>query len=199
VAVRRSVSFAALVALTTTLFEPRVARAEAATTALELDVSAALVRRGALSVSDELSTRNGGVGVAVTALYRSRYFLAPFVDLAYYPLSASERAVDLGRGRELVTNRAWTFGFTGGVALDVWRVRLLAGLGAYDLRVQTWAAGERSTVSERDFGYMAGASVYPLVRERIRVGFQARVGLVVEAQTGFLCFGATLGGDAVTF
>lgn len=167
--------------------------------AIEIDAFGGLLKRNGLSVSNDTSTRNGGVALALGVHYRSGYFLAPFVEAAYYSLAASDRVVDLGGGPALVLNRSWTFGFMGGVALDVWRVRLRAGLGAYDLFVRTVTPGVRSTVSELDFGYVAGAAVYPLVRDRFRVGVEARVGLVVEAQTGFLSLGATLGGDAISF
>ena len=173
--------------------------AEPAKRAFEIDAFGGLLKRSGLSVSDDTSTRNGGVALALGVHYRSGYFLAPFVEAAYYALAASDRVVDLGGGPALVLNRSWTFGFMGGVALDVWRVRLRAGLGAYDLFVRTVTPGVRSTVSELDFGYVAGAAVYPLVRDRFRVGVEARVGLVVEAQTGFLSLGATLGGDAISF
>lgn len=173
--------------------------AEPAKRAVEVDAFGGLIKRNGLEVSDETSTRNGGVALALGVHYRSGYFVAPFVEAAYYSLAASDRVVDLGSGPTLVLNRSWTFGFMGGVALDVWRIRLRAGLGAYDLFVRTVTPGARSTVSELDFGYLAGATVYPLVRDRFRVGVEARVGLVVEAQTGFLSLGATLGGDAISF
>lgn len=194
----RRLAVASLLALASSAWHPR-ARADVPPRALEIDVFGGVTKRGGLSVQDDLSTRNGGGAAALGVLYRSRYFLSPFLDFAYYPLSASERVVDLGRGPELVTNRAWTFGFTGGAALDLWRVRLLAGLGAYDLRVSTWSSGERSTVSELDFGYVVGASAFPLVRDRLRVGVEARAGLIVEAQTALASVGLTIGGDAVTF
>jgi hypothetical protein len=179
--------------------------------ALEIDAFGGLVKRNGLQpISDDTSTRNGGSALALGVHYRSGYFLAPFVEAAYYSLAASDRIADLGSGDggpTLVLNRSWAFGFMGGVALDLWRVRLRAGLGAYDLFVRTVtsgttssaAAAARSTVSELDFGYLAGATMYPLVRERFRVGIEARVGLVVEGQIGFIALGATMGGDAFTF
>jgi len=169
--------------------------------ALEVDAFGGILRRGNLTVPDDVSTRNGGLALALAVHYRSRYFLSPFLEAAYYSLAASDRVVDLGlgSGRSYVLNSSWAFGFTGGAALDIWRVRLRVGVGAYDLFVRTVTLGARSTVSELDFGYVASASVYPLVRDRFRVGFEARVGLVVEAQTGFIALGATLGGDAISF
>ena len=181
------------------LATPSLAKADVPSRTLELDAYGGLARRGGLSAPDAISSRNGGGALAATVLLRSRYFLAPFLDVAYYPLSAGERAADLGRGPELVTNRAWTFGITAGAALDVWRLRLSAGLGAYDLRVQTWAAGERSTVNEIDFGYVVGVAVYPVVERRIRVGLSARAALMVEAEIPVLSIGLTLGGDALSF
>jgi hypothetical protein len=194
----KAVAFAVTVALAT-LGPERALHAEPATRALEVDVFGGLLRRGGLTVSDELSTRNGGPALAMSAQYRSRYFLAPFLDVGYYSLAASDRVVDLGGGATHVVNGSWAFGFSGGAALDIWRVRLRAGLGAYDLVVRTVTPAARSTVSELDFGYVASATAYPLVRGRVRIGIEARVGLIVEAQTGFISLGATLGGDAISF
>jgi len=194
----RSILIAGLLALS--LLAPASSLgAEPAKRALEVDAFGGLLRRSALTVPDETSTRNGGAALALGVVYRTRYFLAPFLEAAYYSLAASDRVVDLGSGPTLVLNRSWAFGFMGGAAFDIWRVRLRAGLGAYDFFVRTVTPGARSTVSELDFGYVASAAVYPLVRDRFRVGIEARVGLIVEAQTGFLSFGATLGGDAISF
>lgn len=82
---------------------------------LEIDLTAGLVRRNGLGGDPKVSpddpvqpetggapptfsssTRNGGLGGAVTVLFRSRYFLSPLVDLAYYPLSSTDRVLDLG-------------------------------------------------------------------------------------------------------
>jgi hypothetical protein len=173
--------------------------AEPARRALEVDVYGGLLRRNGLSVTDDTSTRNGGAALALGAHYRTAYFLAPFAEVAYYTLAASDRVVDLGSGPVQVLNRSWAFGFTSGFALDVWRLRLRAGLGLYDLVVRTETPGARSTVSELDFGYVAGATFYPLLRDRVRLGIEARVGLVVEGQVGFIALGATLGADAISF
>jgi hypothetical protein len=194
----RPVVVAVLIACT--LLVPDSSRgAEPARRALELDAFGGALRSNVRSVPGSLSTRNGGVGLALVALYRSRYFLAPFAEVGYFSLAASDRVVDVGSGPVSVLNRSWAFGFAGGVALDVWRLRFRAGLGFYDLVVRTVTPGARSTVSELDFGYLAGVTVYPLVRDRFRVGVEARAGFIVEAETGFLSLGATLGGDAITF
>ena len=197
----RSFVIAGLLALAT-LAPAAALGAEPPKRAVEVDAFGGLLKRNGLSVPDDTSTRNGGAALALGVHYRTRYFLAPFVEAGYYSLAASDRVVDLGSGPALVLNSSWAFGFMGGAALDVWRVRLRAGLGAYDLFVRTVTTGAsaaRSTVSELDFGYVASASVYPLVRDRFRVGVEARVGLVVEAQVGFLAVGVTLGGDAIPF
>lgn len=189
-------------ALLLSLAAPGTASAEPAKRALEIDSFGGLLKRNGLTVADDTSTRNGGAALTLGVHYRTRYFLAPFLEGAYYSLAASDRVLDLGAGPVLVLNRSWACGFVGGVALDVWRVRLRAGLGAYDLFVRTVTTGAsaaRSTVSELDFGYLAGASVYPIVRDRFRLGIEARVGLIVEAQVGFVAAGLTLGGDAISF
>lgn len=167
--------------------------------AIEVDAFGGLVKRSGPSVTDAVSTRNGGIAVAVTAAFRSPYFLAPFVDVGYYPIVASDRALDLGGQRAVVLNRLWAFGFVGGAAIDVWKLRGRFGVGAYDVVTSTDTPDAHSTVSELDFGYLASVTFHPLVRDRFRVGIEARAGLMVEAETRIVTLGATLGGDAITF
>ena len=175
------------------------AAAEAPHATLEVDAFGGLVKRNGPAVAEARSTRNGGLALAVTVLLRTRYPFAPFVDVGYYPLLASDRVVSLDGRPSLVLDRMWAYGFAGGAALDLGPVRARFGVGAYDLWVSPTTTATRSTTSELDFGYFVGLAGYPLVRERLRIGLEARAGLVVEAEVPFFSIGATLGGDAVRF
>jgi hypothetical protein len=146
-------------------------------------------------------SRNGGEAVSAYVLYRSPYFLSPFIDVGYFPLYASQetRAVGAPFGTLASDNKLGTWAFIAGPALDVWRLRFRAGLGAYRLQVRSTVLGQTITPSELDGGYMFGVSGWFLVRSRVRVGLDARVGLIVEADTPLLALGATIGGDALTW
>lgn len=145
--------------------------------------------------------RNGGEAFAGYALYRSPYFLAPFVDVGYFPLYASQESREVGApfGTLRSTNSMATWSFMAGPAFDVWRLRFRAGMGAYYLRVRSTVLGETVTPSELNGGYMFAASGWLLRQSRLRVGLEARVGLIVEADTPLFALGATLGGDALTW
>lgn len=146
-------------------------------------------------------SKNGGESFAAYALLRSSYFLSPYVDAGYYPLFASQETREVGPpfGRLTSTNSLSTLAFVGGAAFDVWHLRFRAGLGAYRLRVSSTVLGETISPTELDGGYMFAVSGWFLMRSRVRVGLEARLGLIVEADLPFLAVGATLGGDALTW
>jgi hypothetical protein len=65
--------------------------------------------------------------------------------------------------------------------------------------VRSTVLGETITPTELDGGYMFAVSGWFLVRSRVRVGLEARLGLIVEADMPMLALGATIGGDALTW
>ncbi len=146
-------------------------------------------------------SRNGGEVFAGYALYRSPYFLSPYVDVGYFPLYASQESREVGPpfGTLHSTSSLTTWGFVAGPAFDVWRLRFRAGMGAYRVQVRSTVLGETITTSELDGGYMFAASGWFLLRSRVRVGLEARLGLIVEADIPLLALGATIGGDALTW
>lgn len=146
-------------------------------------------------------SKNGGEAFAAYALFRSPYFLSPWVDVGYFPLYASQETREVGPpfGTLHSTNSLTTLAFTAGPAFDVWRLRIRAGMGAYRLQVRSTVLGETITPSELDGGYVFALSGWFLMRSRVRVGLEARLGLIVEADLPFLALGATVGGDALTW
>ncbi len=145
--------------------------------------------------------RNGGEAFAAYVLYRSPYFLSPYVDVGYFPLYASQETREVGPpfGTLHSTSSLATWGFVAGPAFDVWRLRFRAGMGAYRVQVRSTVLGETITANELDGGYMFAASGWFLLRSRVRVGLEARLGLIVEADIPLLTLGATIGGDALTW
>jgi hypothetical protein len=181
----------------------RSAGAEPAKKALEAGVFAGYSWQLRVHSGQETRTwsRNGGESFAGYAVYRSPYFLAPFVDVAIIPLYASQETREVGApfGTLRSTSSLSAWSFMAGPAFDVWRLRFRVGMGAYYLRVRSTVLGETVTPSELDGGYLMAVSGWLLRQSRVRVGLEARLGLVVEADLPLAALGVTLGGDALTW
>jgi hypothetical protein len=179
------------------------ATASAQTKALEVDAFGGVSRALRVESSDEhrIWSRNGGESFALGAVYRSPYFLSPFVDFAYYPYFASQETRDVGPpfGSLRSTNSLSVVAITAGAAYDVWRLRFRAGIGTHQLRVSSTVLGERIEPREIDMGYAFGVAGWLLMRHRVRIGAEARVVLVVESDMPILALGATIGGDAISW
>ena len=148
-----------------------------------------------------VASRNGGEAFAAYALFRSPYFLSPYIDVGYYPLYASQETRDVGPpfGTLRSTNSLSSWALVAGPAFDVWQLRFRAGMGVYRLQVRSTVLGETITPSELDGGYLFAVSGWFLVRSRVRVGLEGRLGLIVEADVPMLALGATIAGDALTW
>jgi hypothetical protein len=149
----------------------------------------------------ESAAFNGGSAIAGTVLYRSPYFLSPFVDVGYYPLYASRDKVDVASagGTIRVASALSASGFMVGPAVDLWRFRLKWGVGVFNVNVRSTALGNTSKPDEIDFGYMLALSGFFLRSPRIQVGGEARAGIIVEADKAFVALGFTIAGQAITW
>ncbi|HXN81304.1 MAG TPA: hypothetical protein VN883_02440 [Myxococcales bacterium] len=149
----------------------------------------------------ETSSRNGGPAVGLSALLRTGYFLAPLLDVRFQPLYRSKEIVDLPSslgGPTLADGSLRTLGVTGGAAFDFWRVRLAAGIGAYQMQVRSTLTGQRTMrTSEWDMGYVFSASGFVWGWDRIRLGIESRLGVIVDGGTTFFSVGMVVAGDAV--
>jgi hypothetical protein len=169
---------------------------------LELDLHGAwgFMVQPKVDHSREISRRNGGPGVGVSALFRTPYFLAPFLDVRFQPLYRSKEIVDLPSlgGPTPADGSLRTLGVTGGAVFDFWRLRLGAGIGAYQMQVRSTLEG-RSTLrtSEWDMGYVFSASGFVWGWDRIRLGIESRLGVIVDGGTTFFSVGMIVAGDAV--
>ncbi len=148
-----------------------------------------------------ISSRRGGNAVALSITYRTRYFLAPFIDVAYYPLYASTRVADLGSagGPATAVGTLAAVGFIAGPALDFLRFRLRVGVGTYDVMVHSSVLGRTIHAAESDMGYLVALDGYVLETRRFRVGLEVRAAFVVEADVTALGVGLTFAGDAIQF
>jgi hypothetical protein len=148
-----------------------------------------------------ISSQRGGNGLALSVTYRSPFFLSPFLDVAYYPLYASARAVDLGTlgGRATATGSLAAVAFMAGPALDVFRFRLRAGVGTHDVIVRSTVLGQTTHAAESDMGYLLALDGYLLQTERLRIGLELRAAFIIEADVTTVGIGITMAGDALRF
>jgi hypothetical protein len=150
----------------------------------------------------ELSASNVGIAVAGGGLLRSKYFLSPFVELAFHRLLRTSDEVDLGAalgGRVVAHNWLSTLGLTAGGALDIWRLRIRAGLGLDFVYVHSTINGSTIRTSERDMGYVFAVGGYLWRNQRFKLGLEARTRLILSANLGFFSLGATASGDVFSW
>lgn len=150
----------------------------------------------------QLSAWNGGGALAGGVLFRSPYLvrvLSPFVDVGYYPLHRSRALVTLDATPVSVTSSLATLGATFGLAADLGRLRVQAGLALYDMRVESTVLGSTIRPRELDGGYLFAVGADVVKSRRLSVGAQLRLGLVVEADAPFVALGSTVTGSAISW
>jgi hypothetical protein len=170
--------------------------------ALELSTSLEYGRMIAPAVdhSHELSAWNGGPTIGFAAALHSPYFLAPFIDVGYARLYSSEEQRTLASGAPLRSQSSLsTIWGQVGAGLDVWRLRVRAGLGVYRLRVQSEVLGVTITPTELDYGYSLSLAGFLYDSGRLRIGADAHLFLIAEAETASVALGLTVAGDAVSW
>lgn len=195
---------AAIVAGIAIAIAPRAAAAEEprARHAIELDAFGGydVMVQGRAPFARETWSHNGGGAIAGSLAWRTPW-VSPFVDVGFYPLYASQSRVDLGPGLGAVraTSSLAATGVIGGLGVEWWRLRLRAGIGFYDVAVRSTVLGETIAPRELDGGYLVSLRGAVLRSRRVDVALEARGGFIVEADTSFLSFGVSLGGDAIAF
>lgn len=152
-------------------------------------------------IGEVLRSRRGGFLLTAGVLYRTRYFLSPFVDAGFYQLYASRNRVDLGSlgGVTDVNSTLNAVGFVSGFALDAWRLRFKGGVGLFDVIVRSEVLGDRLATSELDMGYVLGIGGHILQRDRVKIGLELRAVAIVEAGMGVLALGLSIDHDALRF
>lgn len=146
----------------------------------------------------EVSQRDGGLAIAVGSLLRTKYFLSPFIDVNYHSLMRSTDQVDLGPslgGPALANNFLSVVGLLGGAALDVWRLRIRAGLGLDFVLVHSKVNGAALTSSEKDMSYFLALGGYLWRSGRFKLGIEARTSVILNANIGFVTLGVTGNAD----
>jgi hypothetical protein len=179
------------------------ANPQRATSALELDAYVGLGRMVAPQVdhAGETSRTNGGPGGSIGAVYRTRYFLAPFVEVGAWSLYAAEQTVDLGSAGGMAAARSslWAISLVAGPAFDLGPLRGRAAIGLFDLRVSSKVAGQEANTGELDMGYAFALSGFFVRTSRVRVGLEGRLLTIPKAGTTMVTVGPTFGADVLNW
>ena len=178
------------------------ARAEEPRHHLEIGIFGGLAKSAQpLGNRDIITYRNGGSELALFAVYKTPYFLSPFIDLSYMPIAELHARVDLGPygGATTTAGRSWAYGMMAGFAYDAWRFRFRAGVGYYDLFSKARVLKTRALSNEIDFGYLLAVNASLLKREHIQIGAEIRASFIIEGQIAVVALGPSISGDAISF
>lgn len=153
------------------------------------------------AVPNSIADRRMGMGGALQIVYRTRYFLAPFIDGGYTVLSKGAAHVPAGEpgGPAIISNSLDAVHVAAGLAFDIWRVRLLVGAGVYFFGLSTKLGGTESSTRDGSLGSILGlsAKIYRARRFHLAADFFARN--APESGLNYLTFGLSVHGDALSF
>ena len=180
----------------------RAAEPQTKPRALEVDLFAGASWRlyPGLDSGGVTSSTNVGAAFAGSLALRSRYFIHPFVDVAFLPIQSAIRDVDLsplGTAVGDTSRRAW--GVTAGPGFDVWRVRLRAGIGFYNLSVHSSVRDSNSKTSDFNLGYSLAAAAFVWRGRGFQLGLEGRYAPITTANMGVFAFGVSGSWDAHTW
>lgn len=174
---------------------PASATTAAAPSAVEasLRVSASL---GLSFRSDPTSDETADLGAAagVGILLRTRYFLAPELDVSYAMLFRGQGLAGSGSADGTIDAISLSLG----PAIDVapW-LRLHGAVALSWILVSATVAGDRASTASLQMGYVLGVSSFFLAMGRFRAGLDLRVLLVTEASMMSVTLGVAGTFDAI--
>ncbi len=120
----------------------------APTRVLEADLHVGVsVTRGEQAVQElAVADRRTGGTVSAALVYRTRYFLSPFVDVGHTLVSSGGTTVPAYQtaGPAIADQRLALWNASGGLTLDTWRLRFQGGLGVGVVVVRTRLAGDEA-------------------------------------------------------
>jgi hypothetical protein len=145
----------------------------------------------------ELSHSKGGLAFGGTLRLRSRYFLSPFFRFSYVPVYANEQQEP--PQQEIRKNRSTALTLAFGPSLDIWRLRLGAGLSFSNLRVSSSFAGTTLRTHPWYQGYEATVCATVFHRQKIDLGAAASLLSITEADLVLLTVQLTASFDAFVF
>jgi hypothetical protein len=155
--------------------------------------------QGASGASKERSNDNGGFALGGRLSFGSSYFVRPFVEVGWTPLTASKEVTRINGPPERIDSALSIWSFTAGPSVDVWRLRAGAGLSILRAQVTSTMSDVTITPSEYGIGYAFYLSGFVYQRPRFRTGLDVRFITSSELGIAHVLFGVLLAGDALSW
>ncbi len=176
----------------------------APTHVLEGDLHVGLSATRAEQAVQELAVADRRTGGTLSAglVYRTRYFLSPFVDLGYTAVSAGGTYVPAYQtsGPAIADQRLTLWNASGGLTFDTWRLRLQGGLGLGVVVVRTRLAGDEARGSRVGPLPFFGVGLALVRTERLTLALKLRALLSSQhLDVEVLSVGFELRGDLLRF
>jgi hypothetical protein len=155
--------------------------------------------QGASGASKERSNDNGGFAAAARVSFGSSYFVRPFFEAGWTPLTASREVTRVNDVPERIDSSLSIWSFTAGPSVDLWRLRAGAGLSLLRAQVTSTMAGVTITPTEYGMGYAFHLSGFVYQRPRFRTGLDVRFITSSEIGISHVLFGVLIAGDALSW
>ncbi len=152
--------------------------------------------QGASGTSKERSSDNGGFALAGRLSFGSSYFIRPFFEAAWTPLTSSQEVVVLDGIPEKVNSSLSIWSFTLGPSVDIHRFRAGAGLSLVRAQVTSTIRGVTITPSEYGMAYALYLSGFVYQGTRLRAGLDVRLITSSEMGLSHVLFGVLIADDA---
>lgn len=195
----RTMAFAALVVGMAVVLPARAQESPRRAVEIALCGGWGVTTRGAEGASTERSSDNGGLAFAGRLSFGSSYFVRPFFEAGWTPLTASREAIRIDGVPKRIRSSLTMWSFTLGPSVDLWRLRVGAGLGW--LRSKVTSTMDGVTITPRDSGmaYVFYLSGFVVQRPRFRAGVDVRYLTSDEVGIAHVLFGLLLAGDALSW
>lgn len=137
--------------------------------------------------ASETTWSNGGPGFALTVAYRGPHFTHPFFDVSYVPIISSGQNFYLpgSNSSAFASNSSYALGFVVGPGWDIDWFRIRAGVGLYDVVVESAVLGQTNKSSALSLGFLFSAAVLVWRPEPIfALGLEARLAALQSPTNG---------------
>lgn len=155
--------------------------------------------QGASGASKERSNHNGGFAFAARLSFGSSYFVRPFFEAGWTPLTASREVTRIDGIPERIDSSLSAWSFTAGPSVDIWRFRVGAGLSLLRSQVKSTMSDVTITPTEYGMGYAFYLSGFVYQRPRFRTGLDMRFITSSEIGISHVLLSVLLAGDALSW
>jgi hypothetical protein len=195
----RALALAALAVTLTVVAPARAQESPRRSVEIALDGGWGVTTQGAEGASKERSNDNGGFAFAGRLSFGSSYFIRPFFEAGWTPLTASREGIKIDGVPQSIHSSLTMWSFTLGPSVDLWRLRVGAGLALLRAKMTSTMNGVTITPTDYGMAYAFHLSGFVYQRPRFRAGLDVRYITSAEIGITHVLFGLLLAGDALSW